>query len=166
MCASARKMMLRSTDHVCKCNKYDVASHGQCVQVQERWCCVAPTMCASARKMMLRSTDHVCKCKERYHPPPHPTPPHPTMLIPGEPPVPRVYRLQGFLHPRWSRISSINSMSLAHSFGGRTPKNSVGKNIRDPPTAEHHAVALRWSGRPGDSQRVRWSSHLPSGKLI
>ena len=78
------------------------------------WCCVAATMCASTRKMMLRSTDHVCKCKERYHPPPHPTPPHPMMLrstdhvctckeryhppphptmwIPGKPPVPRVNR--------------------------------------------------------------------------
>ena len=43
-------------------------------KMMETWCCVAATMCASARKMMLRSTDHVCKCKERYHPPPHPTP--------------------------------------------------------------------------------------------
>ena len=34
-------------------------------------------MRASTWKMMLRSTDHVCKCKERYHPAPHPTPPHP-----------------------------------------------------------------------------------------
>ena len=95
MCASARNMMLRTTDHVCKCKRHDVAYNRPCVQVRETWCCVAPTMCASARKMMLRSTDHVCKCKERYHP--HPTPPPTscvasTMSTPGEPPVPRVIR--------------------------------------------------------------------------
>ena len=119
MCASTRKMMLRSTDHVCKCKeRYHPPPH------PIPWCCVAATMCAGTRKMMLRSTDHVCKCKERYHPPPHPTPPRPMMLrstdhvckckeryhppphptptpppprptmwIPGKPPVPRVIRL-------------------------------------------------------------------------
>ena len=75
MCASTRKLMLRSSDHVCKCKEryhpHPTPPH------PIPWCCVAPTMCASTRKLMLRSSDHVCKCKERYHPPPHPTPPHP-----------------------------------------------------------------------------------------
>ena len=73
-----QNMMLRSTDHVCKCKKHDVAWHRPCVQVQKTWCCVAPTMCASARNMLLRSTNHVCKCKECYHPHPTPPQPHPT----------------------------------------------------------------------------------------
>ena len=83
MCASARNMMLRTTDHVCKCKKHEtwccvqptmcasardmmlhVVYNRPCVQVQETWCCVQPTMCASARNMMLRSTNHVCKCKK------------------------------------------------------------------------------------------------------
>ena len=71
MCASTRKMMLRSTDHVCKCKeRYHPPPH------PIPWCCVAPTMCASAKNVII----------------PHPTPPppHPTMWIPGKPPVPRV----------------------------------------------------------------------------
>ena len=52
---TSTNMMLRSTDHVCKC-KERYHPH------PTPWCCVAPTMCASARNMMLRSTNHVCKC--------------------------------------------------------------------------------------------------------
>ena len=99
MCASARNMMLRSTDHVCKC-KERYHPHPTPPQPQPHpMTCVAPTMCASARNMMLRSTDHVCKFKERYHPHPTPPQPHPNFIyinplgagVPGEPRAPRVY---------------------------------------------------------------------------
>ena len=101
MCASARNMMLRSTNHVCKCKKHDVF--------------VAPIMCASARNMMLRSTDHVCKCKERYHP--HPTPPPTscvasTMSTPGEPPVPRDKR---YYPPGKESISHLGKRKIIDS---------------------------------------------------
>ena len=61
---TSTNMMLRSTDHVCKC-KERYHPHPTPPQPHPTpWCCVAPTMCASARNMMLRSTNHVCKCKK------------------------------------------------------------------------------------------------------
>ena len=74
MCASTRKLMLRSSDHVCKCKeRYHPPPHptpphpmmlrssDHVCKYKKGWCCVAATMCASARNVII----------------PHPTPPHP-----------------------------------------------------------------------------------------
>lgn len=51
-----------------------------------------------------------------------------------------------------SKKTSLKANDLCLcAFFRRSPfKKSLGKKLRDPPTAEHHAVALRWSGRPGE----------------
>ena len=66
MCASARNMMCRSTDHVCK---FKERYHPH----------PTPPHPNPTPSHDLRSTDHVCKFKERYHP--HPTPPHPMTCV-------------------------------------------------------------------------------------
>ena len=64
MCASARNMMLRSNDHVCKCKE---RYHPHPTPTPPHpMTCVAPTMCASARNVTIPTPPH---------PNPTPTPP-------------------------------------------------------------------------------------------
>ena len=100
MCASARNMMLRSTDHVCKCKERD---HPHPTPPQPH-----PT------PNFLRSINHVGKFKERDYPP------APPMSTPGEPPVPRVICSWSYIYffplPINGRNHSLNHWGCSFKY--------------------------------------------------